>query len=100
MNWLKRWLTVWIPVAALILSVLGGAWSVLGAVWAASGGYAKVRAVQVRQDRAIEELGEESKCQDERIRSSERAISAMAENVRLTREAVERIETRMIGGPP
>lgn len=97
MNWLKRWLPIAIPAVAL---VLGGVWTVLGTVWAASTDRAAICTTQVRQEKAIEDLGDRVDCQDERIRGNERAISAMTENVRLTREAVERIERRITGGQP
>lgn len=112
MNALKRWLSVavpaglvlrrslaiGIPVGALLLSILGGIWNVLGDVWKVSGDCAEVRATQAAQSEAIGAVNGRVDGLEERTRSTEINVAAMAENVRITRATVERIEQRMIGG--
>lgn len=76
----ERWLTIGAAGIAL-------AGSILGMVWAAGGDRATVLERQVQATETI--------CDHEqRLRTIEATIPAMAENVRLTREAVERIEKR------
>jgi hypothetical protein len=62
--------------------------SIIGMVWAASGDRATVLERQERTTHSIDD-------HEQRLRTIETSLPAMAENVRLTREAVSRIEERV-----
>jgi hypothetical protein len=88
MNTLRKSMP-WIPILVSALALCG---SILGVVWAASGERAAARSADQVQARAVDD-------HEERLRSVERELPAIAENVRITRATVERIE-RQLGGSP
>ncbi len=78
----------WIPI---VISALALAGSIFGVVWAAAGDKAVSQSADQVQARTAED-------HETRLRAIERELPAIAENVRITRAAVERIEDR-IGTP-
>lgn len=81
---LRKW-ERWLTIGAAAVAMAG---SIIGMVWAASGDRATVLERQVQATQSIDD-------HERRLRSVETTLTGMAENVRLTREAVSRIEERV-----